>query len=812
MTHFTRKILAGIAILIFLGSSCSSHPPAVNSETEPEDTPNSVVITHQTQADFQQGTSSDALDLNIAPGSINLAETLQTSTLSTTEQFERGRSTHGAVSTENNEISLQRNYAFTQLYESDIFGQWATTIFDATHRYLTVASGSSVIVIDNQNTEDPADDTIVNRYTATTTPAIQHVTEIYSLEKTSSGVLFIATAEGLDVIDTKNTITQSDDEYKFSYSTTSTPALLDNDPLIDYDETNHMLYAGSMANGVRVINTNGTPGDITDDTAAFTYNTASTPALPSNRILHVHYDSGNHLLYVGTTVGMTVINTQGTSNFGDDTVMFTYSTTSSPALSSNYPYGSFFDADTGLVYLYGSGNGLDVIDTNGTPYTAADDTVINYSMTSTPALFSSGVAAVSPDASAQRLYIFDMNGITVLNTQGTFSQADDTVVASYSFFNDPGFPVASITGGFYAPEHDAIYYTSEWGVGMIQQSYPTTEEYISEPIDLRDVAARVVSWTGDFPAGTSVAFQTRTGGEDSYWIDEFDDGMTANVINIWGGDFNTIEESNGILTLSNPADTTWAAFKIDTGKAEDFYPVGSILRMRLKVSFSGTNYIDWLFSDEWESYPTKFSIPNRWISVMNVATAPFSSLGVEPIWDTGTWQATDTYQVDSVSVESPTGWSDWSESLTQQYGSVIPSSLTQTYLQLKAILSTADPSVTPRLKSITIASGYQPSGVYTSPIMDSGSTDTTWDLISWEGTFPEQTSVAVKVRSGNNADLSDAVAWESLDQTIENAITPLSSLPGVANGTRYFQYHITLSTADSTKTPTIDSVSVQYTN
>ena len=48
----------------------------------------------------------------------------------------------------------------------------------------------------------------------------------------------------------------------------------------------------------------------------------------------------------------------------------------------------------------------------------------------------------------------------------------------------------------------------------------------------------------------------------------------------------------------------------------------------------------------------------------------------------------------------------------------------------------------------------------------------------------------VRVRSGNSADLSDAVAMEDADQV--SLGQDLSTLSSVSDGHRYIQYHLTL--------------------
>lgn len=99
------------------------------------------------------------------------------------------------------------------------------------------------------------------------------------------------------------------------------------------------------------------------------------------------------------------------------------------------------------------------------------------------------------------------------------------------------------------------------------------------------------------------------------------------------------------------------------------------------------------------------------------------------------------------------------------------------------------------------------SGTLTSAIFDAGASYD-WTTLSYSVTTPSNTSASVKVRSGNQSDLSDATAFSSC--TTITSGQSLSTGGCVTNGHRYVQYQVSLSNTDAVSTPTLTSVSVNY--
>lgn len=102
-------------------------------------------------------------------------------------------------------------------------------------------------------------------------------------------------------------------------------------------------------------------------------------------------------------------------------------------------------------------------------------------------------------------------------------------------------------------------------------------------------------------------------------------------------------------------------------------------------------------------------------------------------------------------------------------------------------------------------SDYPTSGTLTSAIFD-GTTAEDWGDLTYNATTPSGTSVSVKVRTGNQPDLSDASDWSSC-----NAVSSGSDATSVCaqDKTRYAQYQVTFS-GNNASTPTFNDISLGY--
>lgn len=103
-------------------------------------------------------------------------------------------------------------------------------------------------------------------------------------------------------------------------------------------------------------------------------------------------------------------------------------------------------------------------------------------------------------------------------------------------------------------------------------------------------------------------------------------------------------------------------------------------------------------------------------------------------------------------------------------------------------------------------SNFQTSASLTSNIYDTGLAQN-WATLSYTDSTPSGTSVSVRVRTGNNADLSDASSWSSCSAIASGSDITSTCAP---DKTRYVQYQISL-TGDSSSTPVFSNISLGYT-
>lgn len=102
---------------------------------------------------------------------------------------------------------------------------------------------------------------------------------------------------------------------------------------------------------------------------------------------------------------------------------------------------------------------------------------------------------------------------------------------------------------------------------------------------------------------------------------------------------------------------------------------------------------------------------------------------------------------------------------------------------------------------------YSTSGSLTSSVFDTGYSANFGNL-TYNSSTPTNTSVTVKIRTSNNADMSEATDFSSCNSII--SATDISSNNCVTDGHRYLQYQITLNTSDATVTPLIQDLSIEY--
>lgn len=191
--------------------------------------------------------------------------------------------------------------------------------------------------------------------------------------------------------------------------------------------------------GLTAIDTKGTFTNPDDDTLVGYYSTSSTPGiLPGGNTSFCN--KVGDLIYMGDwTNGLYVFDTHGTVTFSDDTLLTRYYTGSTPALTSSAARRVQLDGNYLYIPLYYSG-GLSVIDTKGT-LTAADDTLAaHYDVNSYPGLISDNVSSINKAGNI--LYVGGYtNGVRVFDTNNTATGTDDTALGDYNHGRFSEIPV-----------------------------------------------------------------------------------------------------------------------------------------------------------------------------------------------------------------------------------------------------------------------------------------------------------------------------------------------------------------------------------
>jgi len=101
-------------------------------------------------------------------------------------------------------------------------------------------------------------------------------------------------------------------------------------------------------------------------------------------------------------------------------------------------------------------------------------------------------------------------------------------------------------------------------------------------------------------------------------------------------------------------------------------------------------------------------------------------------------------------------------------------------------------------------SKYTSSGTIASQVLDTGVAGARWDALFWDETLQSNTDITFEARASNTSFAKDAAtpSWTSVGGT-----SPITS--GLPSG-RYMQWRATLTTSDTSKTPTLREVRVYH--
>lgn len=662
-------------------------------------------------------------------------------------------------------------------------------VTDDTLGWIFIAENTKISILDTKNNIDPTDDEFVEIYSAGTmimNVTYDETTHIVSFSDMNSG----ANDSFSTFIDTKGTTTPADDE-SIQYGFVTTPFV----NVFGYTFYNRFLdtyYIGGFSK-VFAINNNETPFDISDDVSYYenwdfegAYNTQTTPAILGQDISLMDYDDSTGYLYIGGSNGLTIIDTKKTSVVSDDTSVLSY-----PVTADGLMYELSSDKQTLYIskFVYST--------KEFTLITINTSTLVDTAETPILGILPSDIMLSSDDA---YLYISTGMGtdpfrVMVISTD-TMTEVGSYHMDSFSFPPSLGFQSLSIL-------NDTIYgqgstlcatYTGD-------TTYFPSSQYQSFAIPISSTAVDI-SWDETKVAGQDIQLETRTAvGDDYIFVDNFDDGDTSNVGDFydWGAFFDTVEESNGILTLSDLQNDTYADFWFHTGI--DF-PIGSKLSVKLRVrNVTGDDSpsIE-MFFNEWGSDTAIAKLfDDEWVIISLESTEEFSDFGFDMYAQNGPYEAGIYIEVDWVRVEYA-DWGAWSAPCTDHTACTVADVTGKDLLQYRFTLdSSADLLSSPSIDSITVDKGYPlDAGTYVSTVLDAEQ-EVDWGELTIAGTIPSDTEILALTRTGDTATTDETWSeWE-----------PVNS-PIASPDARYLQYGLILGTTDSTITPTLDSVTVTY--
>jgi hypothetical protein len=109
-----------------------------------------------------------------------------------------------------------------------------------------------------------------------------------------------------------------------------------------------------------------------------------------------------------------------------------------------------------------------------------------------------------------------------------------------------------------------------------------------------------------------------------------------------------------------------------------------------------------------------------------------------------------------------------------------------------------------RVRKYTPQSAYVSSGTIASQVFDTGIAGAKWDALFWNETLPSSTDITFEVRASDTSFAKNATtpSW-----TFVGGTSPVTS--GLTSG-RYLQWRATLTTSDTSKTPTLQEVTIDY--
>lgn len=194
-------------------------------------------------------------------------------------------------------------------------------------------SRSRISIIDTKKTyTDSTDDTLEGNHEWSSPDVflekVHGVTQI-SYEN-GSGILYVLGTFGLVRIDTSGTATTSDDLYLGIWGNEDLPAIaLSETSANDFYQRGRYIYLLSGYRNINVIDTQNTP-TVSDDAVVYSHTRAALGFGELDMVHDIEHDYVNDLLYIsayGTNGGITVLDLKKTDDYSDDEILYKHTPT-----------------------------------------------------------------------------------------------------------------------------------------------------------------------------------------------------------------------------------------------------------------------------------------------------------------------------------------------------------------------------------------------------------------------------------------------------------------------------------------------------
>lgn len=688
------------------------------------------------------------------------------------------------------DIAISQGYGYTENGSIALVGDAGRDVF-AEGNIVYSCSWKGLTAIDTKGTfNNPSDDTLVGYYATSSTPGILPGGNISLCEKHGDLIYMGDWTNGLYVFDTHGTVTFADDTLATRYYSGSAPALVNSAARKIFLEGDY-LYIATYGGGLSVIDTKGTV-TAADDTLAAHYDVNSYPGLISDYISSINKISD--VLYVGGyTNGVRLFDTNNTATGTDDTALGDYNHGRFSEIPV-YFYVSDIMKNNDVLYLATNRGLLVAIDTKGTE-TLADDTLIkvydrNFDVNFPPA----SINDVS--ISGNYLTIAGMNAYVVLDTKGTLTPNDDEITSHYNNQTNPTLAADGMYGA--VAVNNLVYvssYTPDGLTAITKNIYRPQGLYAGLPRRIGTVPTSTISLDSTIASGQDVVMQYRTGSPGAAWREDFatTSSYAADLYN-WGSLPDAVGAAGGILTATT---SHRFDFWVATGYPVDHFIPGSTITARVRINNPDPSKpVElYMFTDDWwsDDFTTK---QNEWITLKLTLSQSdaFSNLGFD-LYTTGTYPANASIQVDWIEVTTPDSmgqWGAWSAACPA-HSCVLPNLSAATWLQYRLALSTTNTSTTPVVHNVSYNDAYYSTGTYQSSIYTFEKPRELSTFVA-DVTTPTGTSIAFEYS------INGGPVWKP--------ISPGQQLSHDDIIAPSFIWRATLATTNGAYTPTINSVSI----